>query len=101
MTEAELKAYTVDIPADLQKLHNKSAVTVRRGWRYFHCGECEHRWKWPSRDALSPSGEDCPRCKVWVHPYNGEIDPAIPCDDSGNLTVPWNWSGEKEAPQTS
>jgi len=67
---------------------------VRRGWRHFHCSECEHRWKWPSRDALSPSGDNCPRCDEWCHPYNGEIDATIPCDDMGNLTVPWNWTGE-------
>ncbi len=66
---------------------------VRRGWRFFHCGECEHRWKWPSRDALSPSGENCPRCDEWCHPFNHEIDASIPCDKSGNLTVPWNWQG--------
>ena len=67
---------------------------VRRGWRHFHCSECEHRWKWPSRDALSPSGENCPRCDEWCHPYHGEIDAKIPCDDMGNLTVLWNWPGE-------
>lgn len=67
---------------------------VRRGWRHFHCSECGHRWKWPSRDALSPSGENCPRCDEWCHPYNSEIDATIPCDDMGNLTVPWNWNGQ-------
>jgi len=67
---------------------------VRRGWRQFHCSECEHRWKWPSRDALSPSGENCPRCDEWCFPYHSEIDATIPCDDMGNLTVPWNWNGQ-------
>lgn len=67
---------------------------VRRGWRHFHCSECEHRWKWPSRDALSPSGENCPRCDEWCFPYHSEIAATIPCDEMGNLTVPWNWTGE-------
>ncbi len=56
--------------------------------------DCEHRWKWPSRDALSPSGENCPRCDEWCFPYHSEIDATIPCDDMGNLTVPWNWTGQ-------
>lgn len=65
-----------------------------RGWRHFHCSECEHNWKWPNRDALSPSGENCPRCDEWCHPHNGEIDATIPCDAVGNLTVLWNWTGQ-------
>ena len=28
---------------------------------------------------------------VWP---NSEIDATIPCDDMGNLTVPWNWNGQ-------
>ncbi len=72
----------------------RACEKVRRGWRQFHCSECEHRWKWPSRDALSPSGENCPRCDEWCFPYHSEIDATIPCDDMGNLTVPWNWNGQ-------
>lgn len=69
---------------------------IRRGWRHFHCSECEHRWKWPSRDVFSPSGENCPRCYEWCHPYQVELDATIPCDNMGNLTVPWNWNGIEE-----
>ena len=39
-------------------------------WLYFHCVDCEHRWKLPSRDAAWPSGDKCPRCGEWCHPYD-------------------------------
>lgn len=77
--------YPINIPSS-------KPVKTRRGWRFFHCQECEHRWKWPSRDALSPSGENCPRCDEWCYPYNSEIDATIPCDNMGNLTVPHDWN---------
>lgn len=70
-----------------------AAPVVRRGWRHFHCGECDVRWKWPTRDVLSPSGENCPSCHVWCFPCHYDVDATIPCDSRGNLTVPWNWDG--------
>ena len=88
---------TVNMPTDNQTekaTADSQQQLVRRGWRFFHCGECEHRWKWPSRDALSPSGENCPRCNEWCHAFNHEIDASIPCDSSGNLTVPYDWQGK-------
>ena len=74
-------------------MNHKSEI-VRRGWRHFQCPECDHRWKYPSRDAFSPSSEDCPRCNELCYPYNKEIDASIPCDSMGNLKVPWNWDGK-------
>lgn len=76
---------------ELEPSNNKP---VRRGWRHFRCQECGHQWKWPSRDAFSPSGENCPRCHEWIHPHQSEVDATILCDKMGNLTVPWDWDGE-------
>jgi hypothetical protein len=56
-----------------------------QGWRYFHCIDCEHRWKLPTRDYRSPSGDNCPRCHAWTFPHNAEPDPSLPVDDMGNL----------------
>lgn len=64
--------------ADLPRL-------VRQGWRFFHCEDCEHRWKEATRDWRSPSGENCPRCGEWWFPYHGEADASLPVDDMGNL----------------
>lgn len=62
----------------------------RQGWRFFRCHECGHEWKEASRDAASPSGDDCPACMEgwehsWVGPYRYEIDPSITVDRFGNL----------------
>lgn len=69
---------------------------VQRGWRSFQCTECSHTWRWASRDAKSPSGENCPNCDEWCTPYNHVIDPSIPCDSSGNLTVRHDWMGNSD-----
>lgn len=58
---------------------------VRRGWRHFRCDECSHEWDGKSRDAFSPSGEDCPKCGEWVTPEYGVSDESLPCDEFGNL----------------
>ena len=58
---------------------------VRRGWRYFQCFECDYKWKLPTRDHISPSGEDCPKCHEWAVPYKSEPDATLKCDDMGNL----------------
>lgn len=39
-------------------------IAPHPGFRYFRCDGCEHEWIEPSRDATSPSGEDC-RCGEW------------------------------------
>lgn len=56
-----------------------------QGWRYFHCEDCEHRWKEATRDYKSPSGENCPRCGEWWFPYFSEADDSLKVDASGNL----------------
>jgi len=63
---------------------------LRVGWRSFECGECDHKWEWPSRDRFSPSGEDCPKCGEWCTPRDNRPDASLPTDKHGNLTVPWN-----------
>ena len=73
--DAEPKAASVD-------------PVVIRGWRFFECWECGEKWKSPSRDHGSPSGEDCP-CGEFVSPVSSKPDESIPCDDMGNLIIPW------------
>lgn len=58
---------------------------VRQGWRFFHCEDCEHRWKESTRDWRSPSGECCPRCNECWSPYHGESDESLAVDRMGNL----------------
>lgn len=36
------------------------------GFRYFRCGECGCEWMKPSRDATSPSGDECSECGDWI-----------------------------------
>ncbi len=49
------------------------------GIRYFSCEEeeedfgCGHRWSEETRDAPSPSGEYCPKCGDFVHPFEYRI----------------------------
>ncbi len=67
-----------------------SLPLIRRGWRAFRCEECFHAWEYPTRDRLSPSGEDCPECHTWCTPRGNREDATLPCDDSGNLLIAWN-----------
>lgn len=72
---------------------------VRRGWRFF---ECCGKWKLPTRDYQSPSGEDCPHCGEWTFPHHGEPDESLPCDAMGNL-LPMSFSStpnEKAQPRS-
>ena len=56
-----------------------------RGWRFFHCWECHHEWSEATRDHLSPSGDNCPKCGEWEFPHGSVADTGIPVDDFGNL----------------
>lgn len=56
---------------------------TRQGWRYFEC-ECGQKWRSTSRDASSPSGEDC-ECYRFIHPHNYIIDSTIEIDKSNNI----------------
>jgi hypothetical protein len=58
---------------------------IRRGWRFFRCPDCDHKWKLKTRDCFSPSGEDCPVCGGWATPNNYVVDVYIPADRMGNL----------------
>lgn len=71
-------------PATLPK---NAAGGVRQGWRFFHCEDCEYRWKAATRDWRSPSGDNCPRCGEWWFPYHSEADDALPVDRMGNLLL--------------
>lgn len=61
---------------------------VMCGWRFFECWECGEKWKSTSRDHASLSGEDCP-CGEFVLPCQSVMDASLPCDEMGNLTIPW------------
>lgn len=65
---------------------------IRMGWRSFDCDECGHSWEWPTRDRMSPSGENCPECGEWVFPHRNREDSTLPVDESGNLKIKWNSS---------
>lgn len=56
------------------------------GYKFFHCQECENYWREESRDCKSPSGESCPKCGEFSHPFNNEEHPEWPVDKSGNLS---------------
>jgi hypothetical protein len=59
-----------------------------RGWRYFNCDACNVRFREPSRDCGSPSGEAC-ECGDWLLPYAAVPDESLPVDArTGNLTTP-------------
>lgn len=60
-------------------------ITVRRGWRTFHCDECGLQWELATRDAMSPSGDTCPECDEVNFPKSYRIDADIVCDKWGNL----------------
>jgi len=54
------------------------------GWRYFECGECEHKWREACRDSGTPSGSTCPECDSWETPIKSEMKKDWPTDQ-GNL----------------
>lgn len=56
----------------------------RRGWRSFVC-ECGLKWAEPTRDRLSPSGENCPRCNGWCVPDREWPDRELQVDEFMNL----------------
>jgi len=69
------------------ELAKKDGIEPFIGYRYFECPGCCYEWKQASRDCLSPSGENCPKCnEEWIHPYTGEWDDRVPHDEWGNLT---------------
>lgn len=55
------------------------------GYRFFSCNECGTHWNEKSRDCRSPSGDICPKCGEFSHPFNNEEHPEWPVDKSGNL----------------
>ena len=62
---------------------------VMRGWRYFSCESCGVKFREPSRDCGSPSGEACEHCGDWLTPDESQPDESLPCDErTGNLTIP-------------
>jgi hypothetical protein len=62
---------------------------VVRGWRYFSCESCGVKFRQPSRDCGSPSGEACEHCGDWLTPDGSQPDESLPCDErTGNLTIP-------------
>lgn len=68
------------------ELARKHHIGYRRGWRYFECDECCTEWFEPSRDCYSHSGENCPNCSAWIHPYRCRQDLSLPVDEYCNLT---------------
>ena len=56
----------------------------RRGWRSFTC-DCGLIWAEPTRDRLSPSGENCPKCDAWCVPIRQWHDRELKVDDFMNL----------------
>ena len=62
---------------------------VMRGWRYFSCESCGVKFRQPSRDCGSPSGEACEHCGDWLTPDDSQPDESLPFDErTGNLTIP-------------
>ncbi len=66
-------------------MHNPQ---IRQGWRLFHCDECACDWREATRDALSPSSSECPKCNESSHPIDLSVDATLNVDNSGNLTMP-------------
>lgn len=78
------------VQQQLSKLTGLPVITgtpkSRQGWRTFTCYECQHTWEEPTRDAYSPSGETCPKCREgYVQPNAYRLDPTLPVDEFGNL----------------
>lgn len=70
---------------DASPLHR----VVMRGWRYFSCESCSVKFRQPSRDCGSPSGEACEHCGDWLTPDDSQPDESLPFDErTGNLTIP-------------
>lgn len=65
-------------------------MNPRRGWRLFTCPECDTAFEEATRDAFSPSSSECPQCNASCYPAGRWLDPDLPADDMGNLTMPWS-----------
>lgn len=61
----------------------------RAGWRCFVCPECDTPFEEATRDALSPSSSECPKCNTSSHPAGFWLDDTLERDSMGNLTMPW------------
>lgn len=57
----------------------------RQGWRTFHCS-CGIMWAQTTRDYLSPSLDNCPKCNEDCFPIDSWQDTSIEVDKCSNLT---------------
>ncbi len=71
--------------SDYPEPYKKLPALSRQGYRQFHCEDCGITWEEATRDYMSPSGEDCPKCWMWIHPEGRRPAPWLPIDEMGNL----------------
>jgi hypothetical protein len=65
LTESEIKSYTVDIPADIQKLKGEPTVAVQRGVRPSRRYACEHCGKkCRTSNKMRGTRTLCPSCET-------------------------------------